>query len=88
METEPAEVRGFAQSGARAGEFPVFAISALTRNLGARVALRSRGIRRLACSGNWRLVVVAARKRWRPMAKTRLARSLARAGHSCAVLGV
>jgi len=68
METEPAEVRGFAQSGARAGEFPVFAISALTRNLGARVALRSRGIRRLVCSGNWRLVVVAARNaggQWR-----------------------
>ena len=34
------------------------------------------------------LVVVAARKRWWPNAEVRLARSLARAGHSVAVLGV
>jgi hypothetical protein len=34
------------------------------------------------------LVVVAARKRWWPNAEVRLARSLARAGHSVALLGV
>ena len=88
METEPAEVRGFAQSGARASEFPVFVISALTRNLGAVCAALARdseiGLPRVLTAGS--LVVVAASKRWWPMAKSGWLGRWHGAGHSFAVL--
>lgn len=44
------------------------------------------GLQQVLTTGS--LVVVAARKRWLPSAEGRLARSLARAGHSVALLGV
>jgi len=146
MKLDELELREFAQSSTRAGELRVFvahtsrkltkaslsAVSALTRNLGARVTLLAVRIvpfslpldrpdvapqfvgRELAALAREvdtpvdvqvaiardlkvgmqlsltpsSLVVVPARKRWWPTAEVRLARSLARAGHSVAIIGV
>jgi hypothetical protein len=76
-----------------ASQFVERELSAMAREIEAPVDVQivvardlDIGLRQALTTGS--LVVVAARKRWWPNAEVRLARSLARAGHSVAILGV
>jgi hypothetical protein len=94
-------LRGFAKLQRGAGELRVFVpytspeltrlalakATALTKNLAAHITLFTMHAVPFPLPPN-SLVVIATKRSWWPTAEVKLARALARAGHSVALLGV